>query len=130
MSESKWQQYDIEEKVISILSDLPEDTDHHFERPFLTAYQIAIEFAQRHPEATEALGHPVGGQGVGVHYSLASYLAQQLSVRIRDGRIPVQGGFLSNKHLHAITFDHNDDLITSSLTGSNYTLSMFRLKGA
>lgn len=127
MSESKWQQYDIEEKVIRILSDLPEDTDHHFERPFLTAYQIAIEFAQRHSEIVEALGHPVGGEGIGVHYSLASYLAKQLSDRSRDGRISVEGGFLSNAHLHAITFDHNDDLITSSLTGTNFTLSMFRL---
>lgn len=128
MSESKWQQYDIEEKVISILNDLPEDTDHHFERPYLTAYQIAIEFAHRHPEVVTALGHPVGGEGIGVHYSLASYLAKQLSDRSRDGRIHVQGGFLSNKHLHAITFNHNNDYITSSLTGSSYALSMFRLR--
>jgi hypothetical protein len=131
MSESKWQQYDIEAKLISILSELPEDAKgHHFERPFLTAYQIAIEFAQRHPEVAAALGHPVGGEGIGVRFSLATYLAQQLSIRIRDGLIPVEGGFLSNKHLHAITFDHNDELITSSLTNTQYTLSMYRLREA
>lgn len=129
MSGSKWQQYDIEAKLISILRETPEDVaDHHFGSPFLTAYQIAIEFAQRHPEVVAALGHPVGGEGIGVRYSLASYLAKQLSDRSRDGRLPIDGCFLSNKHLHAITFNHNDGLITSSLTDTNDTLSMFRLR--
>ena len=119
MSESKWQQYEIAAKLLSILSELPEDAKgHYFERPFLTAYQIAIEFAQRHPEVVMALGHPVGGEGIGVRYSLASYLAKQLSDRIRDGLVPVEGVFLINKHLHAITFDHNDKFITSSLTNT------------
>ncbi|MCL4266068.1 MAG: hypothetical protein KJ069_22855 [Anaerolineae bacterium] len=131
MSDSKWQQYDIEVKLMNILRETPDEAGgHHFGRPFLTAYQIAIEFAQRHPEVVTALGHPVGGQGIGVHYSLASYLAQQLSVRIRDGLIPVEGGFLSNKHLHAIAFDHNDELIISSLTNTQFTLSMYRLREA
>jgi hypothetical protein len=129
MSDSKWQQHDIETKVINILGETPEDAGgHHFGRPFLTAYQIAIEFAHRHPEIVRALGHPVGGEGIGVRYSLASYLAKQLSDRIRDGRVPIEGGFLSNKHLHAITFDHNGERIISSLTDTNYTLSMFRLR--
>lgn len=129
MSESKWQQYDIESKLIAILREVPEEAKgHHFGRPFLTAYQIAIEFAQRHPEVVEALGHPVGGEGIGVRYSLANYLAHQLSTRIRDGLIPVEGVFLSNKHLHAVTFDHNNELITSSLTDTQYTLSMYRLR--
>lgn len=129
MTDSKWQTHDIESRLLTILREVPEDTnEHHFGRPFLTAYQIAIEFAQRHPEVVAALGHPVGGEGIGVRYSLASYLAKQLSDRSRDGRMPVDGCFLSNKHLHAITFDHNNELITSSLTDTNYTLSMFRLR--
>lgn len=129
MNESKWQQYGIEKKLLSILRELPENSgEHHFGQPFLTAYQIAIEFAQRHPEIVAELGYPVGGAGVGTSYSLANYLAKQLSDRVRDERIPVDGVFLSNAHLHAVTFDHNEELITSSLTGTNFTLSMFRLQ--
>ncbi len=41
-----WQELDIAEKVIRILRDVPNATDHHLGRPFLTAYQIAIAFVQ------------------------------------------------------------------------------------
>jgi hypothetical protein len=125
-----WREYDIETKVLKILADVPDSAeDHHLGKPFLTAYQIAIEFAQRHPDAVEALGYPVGGAGTGQHNSLTQYLAQQLSVRIRDGRIPVEGGFVSNWHLNDIFFEHKGAVIRSSLTGTGFTLSMFRLRG-
>lgn len=125
---TKWDKYGIEERVLSILRDVPDSGEgHHLGRPFLTVYQIAIEFARRHPEIVEKLGYPVGGIGSGVRYSLATYLAKQLSDRIRDGRIPVEGGFVSNWHLNDISFTHEDKLIHSSLTASGFTLSMFRL---
>jgi len=126
---SLWQEHDIESKVLAILQEAPEAAEgHHLGRPFLTAYQIAIEFNRRHPEVVAALGLPVGGAGTGQHNSLAQYLAKQLSDRVRDGRMPVEGGFLSNLHLNDITFNNGDSLITSSLTGTNFTLSMFRLR--
>ena len=51
---SFWQQHGIEEKVISILRDVPDTAEgHHIGRPYLTAYQIAIEFAERHPDILE-----------------------------------------------------------------------------
>lgn len=129
MSESKWQQYDIESKLIVILREVPEDAKgHHFGRPFLAVYQIAFEFAQRRPKVGVALGHSVGGKGIGVRYSSANYLGHQLSRRIRDGLMPVEGVFLSNKYLHPVTLEHNNELITSLLTGTQYTLSMYRLR--
>lgn len=126
---SLWQEHDIAAKVLAILQEVPEEAEgHHLGRPFLTAYQIAIEFAHRHPDAVAALGHPVGGKGVGAHYSLATYLANQLSRLIKGGHIDVEGGFLSNRHLQDVTFTYGEETITSSLTDTQFKLSMFRLR--
>jgi hypothetical protein len=128
---SLWHELHIQEKIVAILQDVPDaQVEHHFGRPFLTAYQIAIEFQRRYPGAAERLDFPVGGAGVGQRNSLAQYLAGQLSVNIRDGKLAeVEGGFLSNQHLNDINFDADGEIIHSSLTGSSYPLSMFRLRG-
>ncbi len=122
--------HQIEAKLLAILQEVPDYKEgHHLGRPFLTAYQIAIEFARRHPTITEALGHPIGGVGSGKHYSLSTYVARILSEMVKrepDG--PVEGGFLSNSHLHTVQFEHEDAIIASSLTSSPFTLSMFRLR--
>ena len=103
-----WQDLDIEAKITQILADVPEyDPEHHLGRPFLTAYQIAIEFALRFPEDYRRIGKPIGGAGTGQHDSLAQYLALQLSIKIRDGYLPqIEGGFLSNQHLKDIVFEN------------------------
>jgi hypothetical protein len=125
---SKWDQYTIEEKVLAILAAEP-DVGHHMGRAYMTAYQIAIEFAHRHPDVASALGYPIGGQGTGEHNSLSQYLALELSRNIKSGKLPsVEGGFLSNKHLQDIAFNHKSNIIRSSLTGSGFNLSMFRLR--
>ena len=125
-----WQEHGIEEKVIRILRSVPDFAEeHHMGRPFLTAYQIAIEFDQRHHETVVELGWPIGGVGTGERDTLAQYLARRLSQYVKnnpDGQI--EGGFLSNQHLHDISFDHAAEVIQSSLTGSGFTLSMFRLR--
>jgi hypothetical protein len=128
---SKWQELDIEDKIIRILKEIPDAApEHHLGRPFLTAYQIAIEFAKRHPEEAAQLGFPIGGAGTGQRNSLAQYLAGQLSRNIAAGRLSeVEGGFLSNQHLKDICFDVGEQIIHSSLTDTNFTLSMFRLRG-
>jgi hypothetical protein len=127
---SIWQDHGIEEKIVRILQDVPDSAEqHHLGRPFLTAYQIAIEFAHRHPDVFNKLGWPVGGRGIGQSYSLAKYLAGRLSQRIRDGRLEqIEGGFISNQHLQGILFDNVGETIQSSLTESGHTLSLFRLR--
>lgn len=126
-----WLELDIENKITEILRDIPDAADnHHFKKPFLTAYQIAIEFAKRHPEATSKIGYEIGGVGTGERNSLSQYLANQLSKRIKREEIThIEGGFLSNLHLHDINFDVDgqEEPIHSSLTKTNFTLSMFRL---
>lgn len=127
-SDSNWDKFGIESKITEILSDDPY-AEHHLGRAYLTAYQIAIEFAQRHPDVFAALGYPIGGQGTGEHTSLSQYLARELSRNIKAGKLEhIEGGFLSNNHLQDITFDYNNTTIRSSLTGSGFTLSMFRIR--
>ena len=126
---SRWEEMQFEERIRTILREtqyyLP---DHHLAPPFLTAYQIAIEFALRFPDDFQRTGLQVGGRDIGEHNSLAQYIAVELSRRIRDNRITdIQGGFLSNNHLHEISFDNNGQRLYSSLTESQYDLSMFRL---
>ena len=128
---SLWEDHEIEAKVVQILSDVSDYAPgHHLGRPFLPAYQIAIAFARRHSDAFERIGLPVGGIDTGQKDSLAKYLANQLSRKVKAGHIPeVEGGFLSNDNLHEISFVSADDtIIHSSLTRTPFTLSMFRLR--
>lgn len=127
---SRWEEMQFEERIRSILDEIQYvRPDHHMAPPFLTAYQIAIEFACRFPDDFQTTGLPVGGQGIGEHNSLAQYIAHELSRRIQSQEIrDIQGGFLSNKHLMGISFDNCGTRIDSSLTEGQFDLSMFRLK--
>lgn len=128
---SLWEEHAIEAKIIQILSDVSDyDPEHHLGRPFLTAYQIAIAFAQRYSDTFEHIGLPVGGLDTGQRDSLAKYLANQLSRKVKAGDLSeIEGGFLSNDHLHDISFVSADGtIIHSSLTHTPFTLSMFRLR--
>jgi len=126
---SLWQEHNIGEKITQILKDVPEYAPHHLGYPFLSAYQIAIEFAHRYPEIVGKTNYKIGGSGTGERTSLSQYLAQRMSVDVRDGRLPnVEGGFITNWHLHDISFDYEGEVIHSSLTGTKFTLSLFRYK--
>lgn len=84
-----------------------------------------------HPHIRAKLGVEVGGTGIGEQTSLAQYLARELSRRIKThgGDYPVEGAFLSNEDLTALTYRKPDgNQITSSLTGTGFDLSLFRLK--
>lgn len=127
---SNWQTHQLAEKITAILSEVPDAAQgHHLGRPFLTPYQIAIALAHRYPDVVASLGYPIGGSGTGQHNSLAQYIAQRLSAEIKAGRLPnVEGGFLSNQYLDDITFDHKGEIIRSSLTNTQFTLSLYRLR--
>ena len=130
---SVWGEQGVQAAVLEALHELgtDEDVGHHFGRPYVTAYQLAIAVQAAHPEIAAVLGVTVGGRGTGAPNSLAQYLARELSGRIkRDGDdYPVEGAFISNEHLTALTYlDTNGQPITSSLTGSGYDLSLFRAR--
>lgn len=130
---SKWVEHDMENRIITILSEVPINSPggHAFGRPFLTAYQVAIGFARRWPEVADAIGKPVGGVGSGQHDTLAQYIANQLSRRIRDAHNdhPVEGAFISNQDVREFLFDGADGgAMASSSAGGTADLSMYRLR--
>ena len=129
-TESFWDIHDLERKIVDLLAGIQYfDPGHHFGRPFVTAYQLAILFKEMFPEDFRRFGHPLGGEGSGEHYSFTSYLAGQLSQKIKSGEIlDIEGSFLSNQRLREVAFTDDGDTVISSLTGSGFDLSMFRLR--
>lgn len=125
---SKWEAFELDEKVRSILNNVtPSSPGHHLGMPYLTAYQIAIEFNRRHPEIVGELGYKVGGKAVGEHVSLSQYMARQLSQRIKAGKLTdIEGGFLSRQDLGDMVFSTG---IESSADGS-WDASIYRIKGS
>lgn len=129
-TESFWDDKNLGQKIADLLASVTYvEPNHHFGRPFLTAYQLAVLFKQRFPEDFDEFGHPLGGKGSGVQFSLTSYLARQLSGKIKNGEITnIEGRFLSNLQLLRIQFVDDGETVTSSLPDSQYDLSMFRLR--
>lgn len=122
---SDWKEHALEEKIEELLDTVPYyETDHHFGRPFITAYQLAILFKERFPSTYESLGHPIGGRGSGEPYSLPTYLARQLSQQIKNHKIRnIEGRWFFSER-QRLKFDCDSQQITAS---SNF-VSMFRLK--
>src|SRR5512138_707793 len=126
MSQSLWDELRLEEKIFQILSVESHVADHHFDRPFLTPYQIAIEFKTLYPDEFARIGKPVGGKGTGQQDSLAQYIAHELSVRIGNRSIRnIEGRFLHRKHLKILQYKDGSKVVESSAMQA-YDLSMFR----
>lgn len=126
---AKWEQFDMERRINEVLSTVRFDPAHHFGRPFLTPYQIAIELTCRHPDLCADLGMELGGAGTGLQNSLTQYIARELSTRIRNTEIRnIEGAFVSNMHLTDLVFrDSTNQEVHSSMTEQD-ALSMFRLR--
>jgi len=128
---SVWSDYEVEGKITDILRQTPYQEAHHFGRPYLSAYQLAIAVDRRWPSVRAALGNlPLGGLGIGTRNSLAQYLAGELSRRIKSGDLTtIEGAFLTDQDLAELVYVESDGRrVTSSLTGSGYDLSLFRLR--
>jgi hypothetical protein len=128
---SVWGDFEVEGKITDILRGTPYQEAHHFGRPYLSAYQLAIAVERRWPGVRAALGNlPIGGLGIGTRNSLAQYLAGELSRRIKSGDLTtIEGAFLTDEDLMEIVYVEGDGRrVTSSLTGSGYDLSLFRLR--
>ncbi|HVK21515.1 MAG TPA: hypothetical protein VM677_09175 [Actinokineospora sp.] len=125
---SHWEQHDLTTVVGAILQSARFDANHHFGRPYLSSYQVAIEIEHRFPDIFEAIGKPTGGVGSG-HTSLAQYVANELSKKIKAEGVsfPVEGVFMAHDHVRAMTFARsNGELIESSLVDGGIPMSMFR----
>ncbi|MDE0174262.1 MAG: hypothetical protein OYH76_24700 [Defluviicoccus sp.] len=122
-----WDDFSIEARVREIL-DVPSHVPgHHFGRPFLTAYQIAISFAERFPSDHGLIGKQIGGKDAGPSQSLAQYLAKELSAGIKNRRLPgIEGADLHGTHLKKLEYRSSEGNLEAS-TGSSSELSMFRV---
>lgn len=129
---SLWGQQDLTDKVVQILADVHCNNEvHHFGRPFISAYQIAIEMQRRFPGTVAEIGKPIGGAGTGQHNSLAQYLSNELSKQIKaqGDEHPVEGAFFSNENARSITFtDAGGDVVISSLVGTDFDMALYRLR--
>jgi hypothetical protein len=111
-------------RILDVQSHKP---NHHFRKPFLTPYQIAIEIEQRFKKEFAEIGKPVGGKDTAQHDSLAQYVAHELSRRIKDRNITnIEGRFLCRMNLHSLKYKYSDQIIESSLE-QTADLSIFRL---
>jgi hypothetical protein len=122
-----WDALQMSAKISQILNVQSYDPGHHFGRPFLTPYQIAIRFQKQFPSDVSTIGKPIGGKGTGQQDSLAQYIALELSRRISDGRITsIEGRFLFQENLHTLQYEVGGGIIESSPMRPS-DLSMFRL---
>ncbi len=126
---TKWEQFEMDGKISEVLSMAKFDTEHHFGKPYLTPYQIAIELTRRHPSLCEDLQMELGGAGTGLQNSLTQYIAQQLSTRIKNEEIGnIEGAFIFNMHLTDLVFRDSTGRDIHSSNSDQAGLSMFRLK--
>ena len=127
---SNWATHDLTNVVVEVLAAQPA-SDHHFGRPYLTAYQLAIALDQHAPDVRKHLALPLGGEGTGQQTSFPQYLAHELSRHITaDQSYPVEGAFLAPAYTTAITYTAPDGTrVDSSLHRAGFPLSMFRLRG-
>ena len=91
----------------------------------MSAYQIAIRFAQAYPENEIVRQLPIGGRGVGENQSVAQRIAHFLSQAIRNGRAEgIEGAFISHDCDAELSFFDSRDRITASGSTAH---SIFRL---
>ena len=109
-----------------ILADCREyESGHHLGRPFMSAYQIAIQFANDHPRHPLVRRLDVGGRGRGPDQSLAQQIARFLSAAIKHGRsADIEGGFISHDLIGDLWFEYRGREVRPSGTIAH---SIFRL---
>ena len=113
-----------------ILTNCPEyEADHHLNRPFMSAYQIAIRFAEEHPNHDLVRTLPLGGEGTGTNQSLTQRIARFLSQAIRDGTAGgIEGGFISHACVDDFCFRHRGRRVRVSTLRTAHAHSIFRVR--
>ena len=127
---SLWDELQLYNKIRTILkSCTPHDHDHHFGNySYLTPYQIALKLKEKYPYIYGKIEKPIGGKGTGRRDSLAQYIVNELSKRIKSGEITdIEGAFLFREYLHKLEYQSDNEMIESS-SGESYDLSLFRYK--
>jgi hypothetical protein len=142
-----WEECNFENNIREILKNAKaKKGEHHFGYYFLSANQIAIDFAEKYPNDFKKANMSIGGSGAG-NKSLSNYIARQLSglikPKIKKNKEPkikdIEGAFLSKNHLYQVIFkdnqgseflsSYNDKSPTSKNNDSKRSFAMFRFIG-
>src|SRR5689334_17534757 len=114
MSDSEWKD-DFEDRVIALLrsNQFELKQPHHFGRPFVGAYQLAVAFETHHAAICQQYGKGIGSQYLGMS-NLAAYIARQLSQNIKSDPegYPVEGVWLAGQGLADLHFWYQDEIST------------------
>ena len=127
MTQSLWEKHSFLNKILEILPDeIWHKSSPHMGKPFLSSYQLAIEFANRHSSIVAEMNLQIGGKGIEEHVSLAQYISRGLSQAIANGNSDIDGGFLTGHNAKAWLFTNEKD--NSVLEASTLDLSIWRRK--
>lgn len=126
---SEWEQH-FEDEVIRILGLDEFDTreEHHFGRPYVSAYQLAVAFERDNHELCQQLGKIIGdGEGM---ENLPAYFARQLSQRFKADpeNYPVEPIWLSGTGLPALQYRHDGENKLGHPNKRYNGFSLFRLR--
>ena len=130
-----WAKNNLEAEIRDILVNICSGKNHHFDNPYMTAYQIAIEL-DKNLNIIEKLNNgktdelwTIGGIHTGLnHEPFARYIAKTLSSYIKTKKIvDIEGAFLATNTISEIKFAQKRNQVISAVT-SNSELSMFRIK--
>ena len=101
---------------------------NHLGRPFMSAYQIAIRFADAHPQHPLVMNLNVGGEDTGPKPSLANRIARFLSEEIKEGRVgDIESGVISHDLIEDLYFDCHGRKVRPSGLKTAAGHSIFRL---
>jgi len=126
---SMWDAHNVTDLIRDILRTVPPEARYGTGRPFLTTYQIAIEFTRRYPGVAAAIGHTTGGEGEGP-YALTNYIARWLPDRITRGATDIEMRFLSPQNLVNLQFNDDGTVMTATTNQVGWNSTMFRLVDA
>jgi hypothetical protein len=131
---STWQSEQVETAVLAALAAVPmvrdkRGDDHHFGRPYLSAYQLALMLREREPDLVDRVGKPMGGADSGEEHTLPGYLALQISgwIKRAGAACPIEGAFLARRDVVEISFRDGTTPLVATFQDA-YSLSLFRLR--
>ena len=123
---SLWDQHNVTTCLRQILRSYVPDAKYGTRRPFLTTYQLAIEFSRTFPQVASAITAATGGEGNGP-YALTTYLARWLPDRIMNrGVTDIELRFLAPTHISTIELDDGQTNIVTTTDKAGFNSTMFR----
>lgn len=123
---TNWARHNVTELIRQILRSVPPEPVYGTGRPFMTTYQIAIEFTRRFPTEAAALAPATGGAGQGP-FALTVYLARWLPQEIGNGdAADLELRFLSPANMSRLEFDNNGTSLPATTHAAGFNGTMFR----